>query len=335
MNKELIEKLYVVDSFDQFVDAKQHDFTRDKKRNLNDYFADSASAGVLLERQLERIDPRIITKQYPDNVFDRLGIQVDNTGGIATTITTLRTDTQGSFKTASDRSDNRGKISLTAEKTQLNVSDLGAFSEWTDEEVERAAVNGQNLPQELILGHQRKYLEVLDESVIVGRQDVGLGEGLANYSGYNEDFSTDVLSGLTGELLYEEMRAMYLRQYERVNNTASYQGNMHLCFTALINRLQSEFLNTNGTSMSVEQALRQNFPNITRIGSPRLDGLEGDRRCVFFSNNPDVIRLRVPKPLEIGKVINVRSWDFVVDSRCRVAGPDFLEDATGEILSGM
>ena len=136
MDKKLYKALFNVVSLDAFASTESR------------VFKDTA-AGTILGRHLEAIDPTIFEKQYPELALLNAGFEVDNTGGVAEFITSLRIDTIGGFKEASDKDKNKGKVTLTGGTSQIPVYEFQANSDWTDNQVKRLDQEGVNLVNRL------------------------------------------------------------------------------------------------------------------------------------------------------------------------------------------
>lgn len=129
-----IKHLYNLDSVQAFIDSGQ-----------SAGFQDSDS-GIVLARNLTAVDPKILEKKYPELAFVNSGIQVDTSGGYARRIQSLRLLEQGSYEDATDESDDKGKISLSAEDSFLKVFVKEAQSTWTDDDIKEASFRISTCP---------------------------------------------------------------------------------------------------------------------------------------------------------------------------------------------
>lgn len=298
-----------------------------------------AEPGVILARSLTNVDPKIFEKQYPDLTFVNSGVQVDNSGGYARRIQSLRLEALGGFSNAGDASANKGKISLRGEDSYLPVVEREAHSVWSDTEIREAELQGINLPQRYLQNHNAVYLREIDQIGLVGISD-GPGEGLLN----NSLFTTTAVGGaadtLTAQELYDEIASLIVDQHNAVNNTPAYMSTAVMMPTRVMNRLNVVMLNTAAGDATVMRALQNNFPGIKFAASFRADneangGSLTASATVAYSTSDEVMKMRVPQPLTIGEVVQPSSFDFTVDSKYRVAGLDILEPAGGRILTGL
>lgn len=312
--------LYDLASFEAFCDsASQRGFT-------------DAYAGTVLARNLTAIDPRIFEKKYPELALINSGVEADNSGGYARRIQSLRLQDLGGFTTSGDASDNKGKISLAGEDSFLRVVERESHSKWTDSEIREAELQGINLPQRYVQAHNRIYMREVDQIGLVG----GIGnEGLLNYSGFTSDSAAGAITTLTAVEKYEAFADLITSQRNAVNNTPEYSTNRIITSTEVMNDLAATILDTAAGSMSVLAALRANFPDVTIMGSFRAGDVGGASATVAYSNNTEVMKMRIPQPLTIGEIIKLGSFDFQVDSKYRIAGLDVLEDTGGYILTGL
>jgi len=312
--------LYDLASFEAFCDsASQRGFT-------------DAYAGTVLARNLTAIDPRVFEKKYPELALINSGVEADNSGGYARRIQSLRLQDLGGFTTSGDASDNKGKISLAGEDSFLRVVERESHSKWTDSEIREAELQGINLPQRYVQAHNRIYMREVDQIGLVG----GIGnEGLLNYSGFTSDSAAGAITTLTAVGKYEAFADLITSQRNAVNNTPEYSTNRIITSTEVMNDLAATILDTAAGSMSVLAALRANFPDVTIMGSFRAGDVGGASATVAYSNNTEVMKMRIPQPLTIGEIIKLGSFDFQVDSKYRIAGLDVLEDTGGYILTGL
>lgn len=312
--------LYNLASFEAFCDsASQRGFT-------------DAYAGTVLARNLTAVDPRIFEKKYPELALINSGIEADNSGGYARRIQSLRLQDLGGFTTSGDASDNKGKISLAGEDSFLRVVERESHSKWTDSEIREAELQGINLPQRYVQAHNRIYMREVDQIGLTG----GIGnEGLLNYSGFDSDSAGGAIGALTAVGKYEVFADGITTQRNAVNNTPEYSTNRVVMPVDVMNDLAASILDTGAGSSSVLAALRANFPDVTFMSSFRAGDVGGVSATVFYSNNTEVMKMRIPQPLTIGEIIKLGSFDFQVDSKYRIAGLDVLEDTGGFILTGL
>ena len=312
--------LYDLASFEAFCDsASQRGFT-------------DAYAGTVLARNLTAIDPRVFEKKYPELALMNSGIEADNSGGYARRIQSLRLQDLGGFTTSGDASDNKGKISLAGEDSFLRVVERESHSKWTDSEIREAELQGINLPQRYVQAHNRIYMREVDQIGLVG----GIGnEGLLNYSGFAADSAGGAIGTLTAQEKFDTFADGITTQRNAVNNTPEYSVNRVVTSVEVLNDLAATILDTAAGSMSVLSALRANFPDVTFMSSFRAGNDGGTSATVFYSNNTEVMKMRIPQPLTIGEIIKLGSFDFQVDSKYRIAGLDVLEDTGGFILTGL
>ena len=312
--------LYDLASFEAFCDsASQRGFT-------------DAYAGTVLARNLTAIDPRVFEKKYPELALMNSGIEADNSGGYARRIQSLRLQDLGGFTTSGDASDNKGKISLAGEDSFLRVVERESHSKWTDSEIREAELQGINLPQRYVQAHNRIYMREVDQIGLVG----GIGnEGLLNYSGFAADSAGGAIGTLTAQEKYDTFADGITTQRNAVNNTPEYSVNRVVTSVEVLNDLAATILDTAAGSMSVLSALRANFPDVTFMSSFRAGNVGSTSATVFYSNNTEVMEMRIPQPLTIGEIIKLGSFDFQVDSKYRIAGLDVLEDTGGFILTGL
>lgn len=296
-------------------------------------FTDSAN-GVVLARHLTQVDPKVFEKLYPDLAFMNAGVDMDNTGGYAAKIQSLRLLDEGGFKDAKDRSSNKGKISLTGEDSTILVTERDANSKWSDTDIKQAELANINLPSRYIQTHDKIYRRELDEYGLVGNDAKGI-KGVLNYAGYTTDTAAGRIETLAAQDMYDEIEGIITAQRNAVNNTVGYMGNVFITQTRVINKLNATMLNTASGVGTVLNALKINFPDVMFLGTSRGDSATNTGRSTIFANSNEALKMRIPLPLTIGTIEKEGSFNFTVDSKYRIAGVDFLEDTAGQTLIGL
>jgi len=294
-----------------------------------------AAPGVVLDRNLTQVDPKIFEKLYPELSFVNSGVTIDNTGGYAQRIQSLRLREQGQFTNADDPITDKGKISLAAEDSFLKVLIREAHSVWTDDEIKQADLQGVNLVSRFIETHNKIYQREVDEIGYIGIPNISASEGLLNYSGFTSSSAGGAISTLTATEMYDAIAGLIIDQWNAVNNTPGYIADTVSMPVSVMNELNKTILSVTNGSQSVMSALRDNFPGISFVATFRAESVDGDSATVAFSTNEEVMKMRIPLPLTVGEIIKMNSFDFRVDSKYRVAGIDILEDAGGRLLTGL
>ena len=294
-------------------------------------FKDSA-AGVILARSLTHVDPKIFEKKYPELVFMNSGINVDNSGGYVAQIQSRRIEEQGGFANASDKADNKGKISVAGDQSTIKVSGWAAQSKWDDTEIKQGDLENRNLVTELISAHNKVYMRELDLAGYIG---VAGNLGLLNYTGFVSGAAANTVGNLTPQQMYDEIAALLTDQWNGVKNTLEYKANRVDMPVSVLNVLSITILNTASGSSSVLKALQDNFAGVEFRGTDRAEDVGGNSATVAYNNGEDSLLFRLPLALTVGEIIKVGSFDFQMDSKYRVAGVDFLEDSAGRILTGL
>ena len=326
-----LKQMYNLAAMDRFCDSAAFQERNGIQVPMHIKVGDSVSAGVVLARNLTQVDPTIFEKKYPELAFMNSGINVDNTGGYARRIQSLRLVDQGGFRTAGDAAADKGKISLRGEDSTLAVLAREAFSTWQDDEIKEAELQGVNLPQRYVATHNRLYQREMDQIGLVGLAGEGIPTGLGNYTGFATSSASGAVETLTAAQMYDEIATLITDQRSAVNNTPEYMATRVLMPVRVQNKLMATILNTANGSMSVYRALEQNFPDVQFAATFRFDttangGDLATSATVAYNPNAEAMKMRVPVPLTIGEIIKVRSFDFQVDSKYRIAGLDVLED---------
>ena len=316
-----IKHLYNLDSFKKFMDSGNAPGFKD------------GELGILLARHLTAVDPKIFEKKFPELTFVNSGIQVDNSGGYAKRIQSLRLIDQGEFADAGDDADDKGKISLTAEDSFLKVFVKEGFSTWTDDDIKEAQMGNINLPQQYLAAHNKIFQRTVDSIGFLGQTGQ---TGLLNNSGFSTTAATAPIATATAQELYDDIAELITAQWNGVFNTTEYKANRVTMPTDVFNKIAQVILNTAAGSSTVLKALMDNFPGIEFASTFRADNVDGGGSVtIAYSNNEEAMKMRIPIPLTIGEIIKLGSFNFKVDSKFRIAGLDVLESTSGFYLTGL
>lgn len=317
--------LYNLESVQAFVDSGEQNGFQDSQ------------AGVILARNLTHVDPKIFEKKYPELVLLTSGVDVDNSGGYANVIQSLRIIEKGGYTVSNDQDDNKGKITLTGEDSTIKVYPYQAHSSWTDDEVKAAEQAGINLPSQFLSAHNKIYNQDIDRIGLVGMTG---GVGLLNTTAFTADSAAGAAASLTAIQLYQEIADLITDQHSAVNNTPEYKANVVIMPTRVMNVARSKLLSNEDSVKNVMKALQENFPDVQFVASNRGDtiangGNLATSSTVAFANNGEALKMRIPVPLTIGEITKPSSFEFRVDSKFRIAGLDVLEATAGRRLTGL
>jgi len=291
MDKKLYAKLFNVTALDALAVVENNTF--------ND-----TQAGTILARHLEHIDPTIFETQYPDLAALTAGFEVDNSGGVASTITSLKVDESGEFRQAGDKDSNKGKITLHGAESQIPVFEYEATSEWSDTQIQRADQQGVNLVNRLLTAHDKIYKRDIDRVSLIGLEDVPLSRGLLNTTAFTSTAAGDNIEDMTPKQRYEAIADLINDQHSSVNNIMLYKANRVIMPVRVRNALNVQYEGIT-TPMSVYNVLRQTFPEVELIETFRADTLANGGNLsvsatLAVSNHGSVGKIRVPEALTIG-----------------------------------
>lgn len=293
-----------------------------------------AAPGLVLGENLIQVDPKILERKYPDNVFLNSGLQADNTGGYAEAVRTLRLSENGGFETVGQKGGNKGKISLSNEDSLIKVYHRMAESNWSQTEVQQAAAQNINLPSSYVARHTKIYQRDIDSILALGIE--GKTTGLLNNTDFTAVAASDTAANLaatSGDALYQEIANAINAQRNAVNNVEEYSADVMVFPTSVYNTLTTALLNSAGSEKSVLAALQTNFPQITFMSSHQSDEL-ATSATVLYSTSEEAMVARIPQPLSFSP-IEQRLFTFETASEYRIAGIDILEPKSGLILNGL
>lgn len=294
-------------------------------------FADTAYSGIVLERDLTQVDPRVLERRYPELAFMNSGIEANNTGGFADAIQTLRLQEQGSFTVAKGSTTAKGKISIAGEDGLIKVTEKAAYSEWTKTDLEQALLGRINLMDRLLGAANKVYQREIDYAGLLG---VDANEGLLNHSLFAAEASTYDSTTATGVQMYDEVSELITDQWNAVNNIPEFMADRVIFPISVMNRLNAKMVKEEAGSKSVLAALRENFPSVTFLATQRAESVGGQRVMVAFSTNSEGLIFRLPVPLTIGEIVKTGSFESKVDYMYRLAGLDVLEPLAARIMTG-
>ena len=306
-------------------DLKSFDAAIDQAKTLD------SAGGTILGRNLEFVTANVFEQRVAGVTFLDSGITFDNTGGWADAITKRKIGVNGGFKSEGDNSNGTGKISIQGESDTIPVIMREANSDWTEMQLKQSDLEGRNLVNELIGGHDKLYKQEIDE---IGYRGGATGNGgLLTYTGWSSDASAGVFSGLTGEQMYNEIRDIINLQRTSVLNDPMYSCDSIAMHPDTFNLVSGTILNTAGGAMSVLEAVKMNL-GITRIVLSFRADVAGTKRLVVYSTFSEGMVMRVPQPLMVSPV-DQKGFHYYVESLFRVGGLDVAEDAAAYVLTGV
>lgn len=288
------------------------------------------AGGTILGRNLEYVTKEVFKQRVAGVTFLDSGIEIDNSGGWADAITKRKIGVNGGFRTDGDNSNTNGKISIKAESDTIPVIMREASSDWTEMQLKQSDLEGRNLVQDLIGGHDQLYKQEIDESGYTGG---AVGTGLLNYSGWSSDASAGVFSGLTGLEMYNEVRDIINLQRAAVLNDPMYSCDAMAMHPDTYNLLTGTILNSAAGEMSVMRAIELNL-NIKKVVLSFRASISGTKRLVVYSTFSEGMVMRIPQALMVSPV-DQKGFHYYVESLFRIGGLDVAEDAAAYVLTGV
>lgn len=310
-------QIYNLDSFD----------------SAKNYFKSlDSNAGVVLARSLEHISSEVFEQRIAGLSFlNQSGIVINNEGGYAKAITKLKSNIQGDFKDSGDNTNGKGKISIGLEDDTMPVFMKEAFSEWSETELNRAALENRNLVAEYLKGHDQKYKEQIDRIGYLGIE--GKSKGLLNNTLFASGGATGTFSTLTAQEMFDEVSTLVQDQRTAVLNDEMFSADKVAVHQDTYNILSKTFVNTAGSLTTVREALERTL-NITFVITSKCD-IAGVKRIVAYSSQRQNIQMRIPVALKISNQYQIGGFRYGVESMFGIAGTDLLEASGGKILTGV
>ena len=310
-----LKNLYSLESFDRAIEqVKQMD----------------TAGGTILGRNLEYVTQEVFKQRVAGVTFLDSGIEIDNSGGWADAITKRKIGVNGGFRTEGDNSNTNGKISIKAESDTIPVIMREASSDWTEMQLKQSDLEGRNLVQDLIGGHDQLYKQEIDA---IGYTGGAVGTGLLNYSGWSSDASAKLFSASTGLEMYNEVRDIINLQRSAVLNDPMYSCNSIILHPDTFNLLSGTPLNTAAGSDSVLEAIKKNL-GITKITLSHRAEISSVKRLVVYSTFREGMVMRIPQQLMVSPV-DQKGFHYYVESLFRIGGLDVAEDSAAYVLTGV
>lgn len=309
-----------------FIDSTKH-VIKDMYPTI---FKDSTYAGVVLQQNLQAINPYIFTRRHPENTFLNIpNLVADSTGGAADIITSLRIAETGDFVDNTTVGDNDGNIDIFGESSTIKVYERTAYGSWTKGQLEKAALQRIDIPTRIVEAASKRYLRNLNDLCYIG--NVGTGTfGALNYPGYVTNNIT--WTGVTNAEKYQIISTLITDQWSSVANTPEYMATEVHMPTSIYNEIAKELVDP-VLGETILYRLEKNFPGVRFIPTYKAENVSGKKVIVAFNPGMDCMAVRIPTPLETGEIIkDGSSFRWRMDFRYRTAGVDFLEDSAGRII---
>lgn len=289
-----------------------------------------ASPGAMQRRSLEIVDPNILRDVYPENAFLNSGIAINNFGGWGESVTSLKTSVQGGFTKSSNRSADKGRISLSGERSNIQVTAFETEELWDETEAQQAMLEGRSVVNEYVRTTDEVYKQTLDEFYATG---IDGENGLLNHS----DVTPQGLSPIGGGTALEdyELIASFIRsQWDSVNNIPAYMANNFVMPFTRLGILRERILEPSAGNGTVMKALKENFPTVNFSGSNRCEDVGGTKVMSLYSNDDKIVKFRVPIPMKRSPVF-IQGFKYKVDVMFRAAGIDLLQPSGLAIATGI
>lgn len=294
----------------------------------------NSDTGLLLQRHLTHVNPKVLEKKFPQLATHNFKLEVDNSGGYADRIQSLRTSVKGNFSEVGSAG---GKTTIDVEDTTIPNKFRDTLIKWDTIGINKALLGNFNIVDRSMAGVIQVYNQEIDTAVIVGLDDVGI-KGLSNNVHYNTVLGGGGFQALSATQQYNFITEHINAQHNAVNSsvddkddkktTSVYAANICLMPTLVFNIIQKNILNEFNNA-SVLKVLRTNLPSVNFIHSAKLTD-----EMVIFSNTEDSISLRIPVPMFFSPIYN-KHFEFSTKSMYSIAGVDILEPASGLVVSGL
>lgn len=299
-----------------------------KKRGFKD-----TPGGIVLANNLIHLDPEIFSAIYPENTFLNSGVVIDNTGGFNKMIRSKAVNALGEMTTSLDRTSNKGKISLNSEKSDLLVSPLESFCEWSESEIQEAKLENIDLVGEYMKATDQVYKQTIDKIGYIGVSNIAASKGLLNYSFNATDSASGTALVSTPKVLYEDLSGLIRAQWAAVANTPEYMADRLVMPVTAFNALFRIYDVTSGKS--VMQMLNEHFPTIQISSTIHAASVSGVTVTVAWSTNSQSMKMRIPVEMQVGEIVKNGSFQFTFDTLARIAGLDVFNAKSARRMTGL
>lgn len=243
-----------------------------------------------------------------------LGIGVDNSGGYANKIKSLRLVGTGGFVEVGTSSTTQGRIGIDSSTSEILVKGYEAESLYSDTDIGQAQMENRNIYKELVGVHQAKYIETIDS----------LGyETLIKTNDFDKMDVNKKWDDMTDEEVYKLLKDGIVGQNSNVSD--AYYADTIVLDPKGYTRVHSSDYKAN-TDLTIAQKITRDFGIKFQV-SFRLKG-KTNTTGLILNTDAESLMIRIPKRLKISKVYNLGA-KHGFDSGFRVAGVDVLESGSG------
>lgn len=292
-----------------------------------------AQGGMYLEQQLRVVMPRILAQVIPDLSLLRF-ITVDNSGGLGQTIIQRAESFNGEFKEVNEIASNKGVITVNRNAKELQIKEYEAESAYSDTDIRRSIVYGENLDTSLMYANDRIYRQFLDKVGYIGLPDnkdnivnPGISKLDAVINPANILTSANTFANLSGLEIYAEIETLYNKMFGLAGGSSELIPNVVVVppkqFSRLTTGLPVGTAPQLAVSLTVKNLIETNL-GIKIYSSKNLEGagVSDSDRLIMLNNSRDNLSFILPEPLHFAPVF-IKNFHYTIASKCRVAGISF------------
>jgi len=295
------------------VNLYDYDSFEEALNNIEAHFKD-AQQGAIARESLIATTNGLHTYMPSKMTLLNLGIGVDNSGGYANKIRSLRTIGTGSFTKIGTSSTTKGRIGIDSSSSEMLVDGYEADSLYSDTEIGQAQTENRNLYKDLIGVHQRKYIETIDS---IGYKT------LTDTIDFDTQDVNKKWDDMTDEEVYKLLKDGIVAQNSNVSD--AYYADTIVLDPKGYTRVHSSDYKAQ-SELTIASKLTRDFGIKFKV-SFRLKG-KTSSIVLIMNTTGDSMKIRIPKRLSISRVYNLGS-KHGFDSSFRVAGVDILEEGSG------
>lgn len=327
------KSLYDTESIIKCIDSVNESYNTSLNR-FND-----AKGGLLNPQNLVAVNPTVYKMQYPDLSLIESGININNFGAYLPVVQSVSLEPIGSWEVADNRSSNDGKITLSADYSNIKSEPFKAFATWTDIEQNRISQAANiNLPTEELNAMSYLYLVTVDEVGLVGKTSIDK-LGLLNNKSFHRVNLDKKLTELEPMQAYYKLLALINEHNTRTQNTQQYLADTIILPVEVYNYINNYqmLIFVNGTNLTVYEALQARFKNMKIVPSPRATNVSIDGAntnvIAIFNRHENNLTMRIPVPMKLTPV-QQDGWKYKVDGYALIAGIDILRKESGTLVTG-
>ncbi|QEO57568.1 major capsid family protein [Francisella marina] len=288
------------------------------------------SAGAILGRGFEFIDPAIVNQEYKDQTFFNTGVNVAVRGGYASTIISRKRGHGAEFvKSGTNATGQAGTSSISLEARELKTSEFEHTIRYTKGDIERHKLGGMSLQSAVVEAMDFGYKQLIDDIFY---------EGSDSNTQNIFNFTAVAVGAITVASTAQDIYDLLANNIEQANINVQFKQSlkpdtceMPIELWSLANR--KRFITGGIEIETVLKRLQAENPSMKFIMSHRMGTIGGTGKVAIYNSQPRNMEFVVSVPLELGNLVT-NGWKYEQIAHAVIGGLDIKED-TGLVLTGV